>query len=68
MAVSNLNKIYSCGYGSSYALGHGNKRTLNRFKEIQYFSDLIENQVDKIAAGVSHSGCLIAGRVYIWGT
>jgi len=25
LAVSNKNRIFSCGYGQSYALGHGNK-------------------------------------------
>lgn len=70
IVVSNKNRLYSCGYGGSFALGHGNRQTQSRFKKIHYFVDVIseEETILKIGAGVSHSGCLTNERLYIWGT
>jgi alpha-tubulin suppressor-like RCC1 family protein len=65
--LTSLNRVFSCGFGGSYALGHGNKKTINYFKEIKYFSDF-QNKIEKIKAGVSHSGCLINGQLYLWGS
>lgn len=70
IALTNQMKLFSCGYGDTFALGHGTRQTLNKFKLIEYFSDIM-NQDDiiiKIAAGVSHSGCLTKDRLYLWGT
>ena len=67
VVISNMNRVFSCGFGGCYALGHGNKRSINYFKEIKYFSDFQE-KIEKIKSGVSHSGCLINGQLYLWGT
>lgn len=67
VAVTNHNRMFSCGYGETFALGHGNPRTYNVFQEISYFSDLT-HKVEKILCGVSHSACLINGQLYVWGT
>ena len=29
---TNMNRLFSCGNGSTYALGHGNKETCKGFK------------------------------------
>ncbi len=34
MVLSNKNKLYSTGYGETYALGHGDKATICEFKLI----------------------------------
>jgi alpha-tubulin suppressor-like RCC1 family protein len=67
MALTNSNRVFSCGSGSSFNLGHGNRDTLTQFKPIEYFT---ENnlKVAKIACGMNHSGCITdKGKVYLWG-
>ena len=34
LARTNQNRLFSCGNGSTYALGHGNKETCKTFKQI----------------------------------
>lgn len=60
-------RILSCGNGLSYALGHGNATTTNAFREIKFFT---ENRlaIDKMACGLTISGCLANGKLYIWGS
>lgn len=67
LAVTNHNRVFSCGYGENFALGHGNSRTYNIFQEVTYFSE-VTHKVDKICCGVTHSACLINGQLYVWGT
>jgi alpha-tubulin suppressor-like RCC1 family protein len=67
LALTNNGRIFSCGYGETYALGLGNTKTFSNFQEIPYFKDS-SMKIEKISAGVSHSGCLINGQVYVWGT
>jgi len=33
-----MNKLFSCGNGSTFALGHGTKETQRTFKQIQFFN------------------------------
>lgn len=67
VALTNQNRLFSAGYGETYALGHGRQQTLPNFQEINYFAGL-EQKIDKISCGVTHSACLTGGRVYIWGS
>ena len=71
---TNLSRLFSCGNGSTYALGHGNKETCKTFKQIQYFngshgSELTGVGIKTVACGLMHSGCVLYdGTVYQWGT
>jgi mitogen-activated protein kinase kinase kinase 9 len=71
LALTNKSKVYSSGFGENYSLGHNSNKTLTDFKEISFFHQLSSNsshKIDKICCGTSHSGALIAGKVYLWGT
>ena len=71
IALTNKSRVYSCGFGENYSLGHNSSKTLNQFKEIAFFHQLSSSsshKIEKICSGTSHSGALIAGKVYIWGT
>ncbi|CAD8177067.1 unnamed protein product [Paramecium pentaurelia] len=65
LILTNKNRVFSCGFGESYALGHPENQTLNEFKQI---SNLQHYKVDKICCGLAHSGCIVeGGRTFIWG-
>ena len=61
---TNIDRVFSCGNGSTFALGHGNRESLNQFKQIE----LPEIEIQTIACGLSHSGLVTKdGSVYLWG-
>lgn len=60
-------RLLACGNGINYALGHENAKTTNVFKEIKFFTDN-KLAIDKIACGISMSGCLASGKLYFWGS
>ena len=33
-----MNRLFSCGNGNTYALGHGNKDTCKSFRLIKFFN------------------------------
>lgn len=76
MLRTSLNRLFTCGNGSTYALGHGNRETCKTFKQVQFFngndvdSTYVQGVVIKtIACGMIHSGCVLNdGSVYQWGT
>ncbi len=64
MIRTNLGRVFSCGNGSTFALGHGNRDSLTAFRLV----DLPENEIKYIACGLSHSGAVTTeGNVYMWG-
>jgi mitogen-activated protein kinase kinase kinase 9 len=72
---TSMHRLFSCGNGSTYALGHGSKDTCKSFKQIQYFNgedgatQLTGVGIRQIACGLMHSGCILSdGSVYQWGT
>ena len=66
LVLTSMNRILSCGYGGSFALGHGSQESLNQFKEIHSLRTL--GKIKTIAAGMNHSGCVTSdGKVYMWG-
>ncbi len=78
LVKSDKNRLFSTGYGETYALGHGNSSSLNQFKEISNLgrvlinlgprnSGLRSDEVEKIATGITHSGAVIGGKAYLWG-
>lgn len=71
LALTNKSLVYSCGFGENYSLGHNSSTTLTEFKEISFFHQLSSSsshKIEKICSGTSHSGALVAGKVYLWGT
>ena len=64
MIRTNLGRVFSCGNGSTFALGHGTRDSLTTFRVI----DLPENDIKFIACGLSHSGAVTGeGNVFMWG-
>lgn len=67
---TNHGRIFSCGFGETYALGHCNNTSYNFFREMTYFSEKYGKKkfkIDKIEAGVSHSGVIISKTLFVWG-
>jgi alpha-tubulin suppressor-like RCC1 family protein len=65
-------RLFSCGNGSTYALGHKNRESCSQFKQIEYFNGNEEGVgglgIKTIACGLTHSGCVLEdGAVYLWG-
>ncbi len=64
MIRTNLGRVFSCGNGSTFALGHGTRDSLTAFRVI----DSPENDIKFIACGLSHSGAVTGeGNVFMWG-
>ena len=63
---TSMHRLFSCGNGSTYALGHGSKDTCKSFKQIQYFNgedgatQLTGVGIRQIACGLMHSGCILS--------
>lgn len=66
LALTNLGRVFSCGFGDTFALGLVSLKTTANFEEITHFKDQ-SLKITKIAAGTSHSGCLVNNQVYLWG-
>ncbi len=73
---TNMNRLFSCGNGNTYALGHGNKDTCKSFWLIKFFNNdhifpgeeivsINDVIITSIACGLMHSGCILDnGNVY----
>ncbi|KAM3137799.1 hypothetical protein pb186bvf_010042 [Paramecium bursaria] len=64
LILTNKNRVFSCGFGEGYALGHQENITTSEFKHI---TQLQGYKVDKVSCGLAHSGCLYDGKPLIWG-
>lgn len=65
LVKTNFSRVFSCGNGGSYALGHGNRESCHSFKLIESLNDL---DIKRIGCGMNHSGCLTEdGQVLTWG-
>ncbi len=70
LALSSRSRLFSCGFGETYALGHGTTTSYSNFKEITYITEAFGGKrvpIEKIECGVSHSACLISRKIFIWG-
>jgi len=73
LVLTNHQRLFSCGNGSTFALGHKNRESCSTFKQIEYFNGGDDqgnaNATFKtITCGLSHSGCVLEdGSVYLWG-
>ena len=65
--------MYSAGFGETYALGHGDTKTLTEFKLIMFPKTTTRtsisktDDIEKVACGLAHSGCIKNGKIYLWG-
>ena len=77
-----MQRIFSCGNGSTFALGHQTKESCSTFRLVEFFngpnvSQQLSNgevtgihnvNIKNIACGLSHSACVVGeGTVYMWG-
>jgi alpha-tubulin suppressor-like RCC1 family protein len=73
LARTNQQRIFSCGNGSTFALGHKSRDSCSVFKQIEFFNGnedggILGVAIKTIACGLSHSGCVLSdGSVYLWG-
>lgn len=69
LLITNLGKLFSCGYGETYALGHSSKENIATFTQVQSINggDNFDPSSTRIAAGICHSACIQSGRLYVWG-
>lgn len=56
-------------------MGHADPSTLSEFKIIEKFNfntqikkSFFANEISKICCGLTHSGCIVSGNIYLWGT
>lgn len=64
------NRIYATGDNSTSALGVEESSSLSSFTEIQLPSSSktsIRDSITHVSCGLSHSGCIIGGKAFIWG-
>ncbi|CAG9311008.1 unnamed protein product [Blepharisma stoltei] len=62
LALDNEGNVYSWGLGEGGRLGHGESNLELFPRKIRTLDD-----VESIAAGHSHSGCIRKGEIYTWG-
>ena len=71
LVLTNKSRLFRAGFGHNFSLGHHNNQSINNFKEVAFFHQLSSgssHKIEKICCGTSHSGALVAGKVYLWGT
>ena len=69
------NRLFATGFGETFALGYGQGRTSAEFKQIQLPKKNVNvrssysknDEIEKIACGLTHSGCIRGGKVFLWG-
>lgn len=74
LAKTDANRLLSCGFGETYALGHGDAKNLCEFKPITFIKTATSRpsyqkneEIEKISCGLTHSGCIRSGKIYLWG-
>jgi len=67
-------RLFSCGFGETFALGHGDSKNLTEFKQINFIKTTTSRphypkneEIEKIACGLTHSACIKNGKIYMWG-
>lgn len=77
IAITSKNRIMTCGFGLSGALGHRAPQPAETsFREVEAISTWLgrkyasrATELDlQIKAGVSHSCCLVVNSLFVWGT
>ena len=70
LVLTNRNRVLATGFGDTYALGIDKPMTICSFKEVNWFAqnfNYSDSSIEKLSCGVSHSGCIISGKLYVWG-
>jgi mitogen-activated protein kinase kinase kinase 9 len=67
-------RMFACGFGETYALGHGDTKSLPEFKLVTFPKTTSTRasygkgeEIDRISCGLAHSGCIKNGKIYLWG-
>ena len=65
LLITDRGRVFSSGFGGTYALGHSNNTTIDRFKEIEFFKsgEFRNKKFTSPKCGVSHSVILIDKKV-----
>jgi len=63
-ALSNKGRLFSCGFGEHYTLGHGDTTTHNEFREVKC---KLSGRVEKVETGLTSFVVLSAGKLYVCG-
>ena len=76
VVLTSKNRIMTCGYGESGALGHQDSQAVETtFREVEGLTRNLKKKYPKeteglelqIKTGVSHSCCLVFNRLFVWG-
>lgn len=69
LLLTNKGRVFASGFNETYALGNGNTENQCTFSEVPFFSSgqAYDRNITKLAAGVSHSACIIQDTAYVWG-
>ncbi len=66
--------MFSCGFGETYALGNGDTKNCPDFEQVNFIKTNTSRpnyqkaeEIEKIACGLTHSGCIRSGKIYLWG-
>lgn len=63
-ALTNRNRLFTCGYGDKYNLGNGRTGSCAEFTEVKLKTS---HRVEKLQAGVASLGYVAGGRAFICG-
>lgn len=64
IALSRSGEMFTWGLGEGGRLGHGETNLELLPRKVRFDGDV---EVESVAAGHSHSGCIIKGEIYTWG-
>ena len=70
LALSSRGRVFSTGFGLTYALGHGERANSSEFREVFMGTKKPDGSLfflEKVVCGVSHSVVLGEGRAWVWG-
>jgi alpha-tubulin suppressor-like RCC1 family protein len=65
--ITDRGRVFSAGFGGTYALGHGNNTTIDRFKEIEFFRqpEFKNKKITSPKCGVGHSVLMADKKVIL---
>lgn len=64
LALSNKGRLFSCGFGEHFTLGHGDSSTYNEFREVKC---KLSGRIEKVETGLTSFVLLSCGKVYVCG-
>lgn len=69
LLLTNKGRVFASGFNETFALGNNSNENQCTFSEVPFFTagQVYDRNVSKLAAGVSHSACVIQDTAYVWG-